>query len=161
MKKFIQKLIQRERSAPRLARSIAAGVAMAVSPYYTLQTWLLFPLCWIMSANVAVSMTVLWTVNNPWTMIPLIVADYFVGYFLFEWLLNWDLTAYNPGFMTWFNEKIIPYVTPYIGIDDFCLWCFILGGTIVAVCAGIATYVAVRPLLARRLSSQEVPAEEQ
>lgn len=155
MRKFLQRLLARETCPKRLARSIAAGIAIAVSPYLTLMTWLLFPLCWIMSANVAVAMTVLWTVNNPWTMVPIIVADYFVGYVLFEWLFGWDLTAYNPWFMDWFNEKVTPYVTPYLGIDDFCFWCFMGGGTVVAVAAGVVAYWSVLPILKKRLQMQQ------
>lgn len=152
MRKFLQKLVQREKDPKRLARSIAAGVTIAVSPYLTLMTWVLFPLCWIMSANVAIAMTVLWTVNNPWTMVPIIIADYFVGYVIFELLIGWDLTAYNPWFMDWVNNNITPYVTPYLGIDDFCFWCFIGGGTIVAICGGITTYWIIYPILRRQIA---------
>jgi len=151
MKRFFKKLLEKESDPYRLSRSIALGVGMGVSPYYMLQTWLLFPICWLVSANAAVSIAVLWAVNNGWTTVPLIVLDYYVGHIIFEWWLEWDLVAYNPGFMEWFNAKVTPYVTPYLGIEDFCLWCFILGGTLVAVVAGCITYWCVRPVLLRSL----------
>ena len=159
MRAFLRKLIARESDPKRLTRSIAAGVAIAVSPYLTLMTWILFPLCWLISANAAIAITVLWTVNNPWTMIPFIVADYFVGYVLFELLLGWDLTAYNPWFMEWVNNNITPYVTPYLGIDDFCFWCFIGGGTVVAIVSGFVTYWMLYPILRKQLARNN--ADEQ
>ena len=159
-KRLLRKLLEKESSPYRLARSIAVGAGIATSPYYTLQTWLIFPFCWVFSANVAVAMIVLWTVNTPWTMLPFILSNYFVGHILFEWLLEWDLSQYNPSWMEWVNNKIGPYITPYFGIDEICLWCFLIGGTVVGVCVGIASYWLVLPILRRRLSAPEKQSEE-
>jgi len=161
IKRKVQTLLEKERDPARLSRSIAAGVGMALSPYYMIQTWLLFPVCWMISANAAVSITVLWAVNNGWTTIPLIVLDYYVGHIIFEWWLEWNLVAYNPGFMDWFNAKYTPYITPYLGIEDFCLWCFVLGGTLVGVIAGIASYWLLFPLIRRRLARYQAASSQE
>jgi uncharacterized protein (DUF2062 family) len=144
MKRFFQKMIDRllnrEQSADRLARSVSIGLFAAFSPYLGLQTWIIFPIAWALSSNIPVAMIVLYTVNNPWTIIPIFVFDYAVGYWLTETLLGLNLGAYNPGWMEWVNTKLGNLLSGYVDVGDICLWCLVIGGTLVASAISLAAY---------------------
>lgn len=144
MKKFynkvLDKLVKAEPSAEKLAWSITLGTYLAFSPYLGLQTPLVFVLAFLLRANYAVVFIVLYSVNNPWTMIPLAAMDYAFGHWFIEGLLHIDLSAYDPSWMWWINERIGPYILPYLGLDEFCFWCFIIGGNIIALSVSLVSY---------------------
>jgi uncharacterized protein (DUF2062 family) len=151
IKKVVDKLLSSEHSPERLAMSCCLGVFIATSPFIGLQTWILLPLCWISRLNTVVAITVLYLVNNPLTMIPIIVADYAVGYWLLEVAFGVDLLQYNPSWFAWVNAKIGRYITHYLGVQNVCFWCYILGGMIFAVLCGLLCYFPLRRYFRHRL----------
>lgn len=143
IRKLLQKIVQHEPDPIKLNRSIAIGIFMAFTPYLGLQTWIGIALAYFTRSNIAVVTIVLYAVNNPWTMIPIAALDYMVGRLVTESLLGFDLLPYNPLWMNWVNSKI-GFLTNYLGIEQISLWCFLIGGTILALIAGIISYFALK-----------------
>lgn len=73
-------------------------------------------------------------------MIPIWVTDYLFGYWLTEVVLKLNLSAYDPAWMAWINQKLNRYLAGYVGDAQLCLWCFLLGGTIIAFACGAVAY---------------------
>lgn len=155
VKKIVDKLLSAEHSPERLASAFAFGVFIATSPFIGLQTWILLPMCWLFGLNTVVAVTVLYLVNNPITMIPIIVADYAIGHWLLECGMGIDLIAYNPSWVAWLNNKIGWYVTRYLGVPQFCFWCYIIGGMIFATVCGLLSYFPIRRYFRHKLAERE------
>jgi len=151
LKKISTKLLALEKSPQRLARSCALGVFIATSPFIGLMTWIAFPLSWIFKVNPITVIVVLNLVNNPFMIVPIIVIDYAVGYYLIERLLHIDLVPYNPSWMHWLNTKIGPYLEQYLGVKTMCFWCYIIGGLIFAFICSIPTYIILQRFFTKRM----------
>lgn len=144
--KILNKLVLAERSVSTLTISFCLGGALAFSPYVGLQTWLVFPLCWMFGLNVAVTIAGLYLVGNPFTMIPILLADYLCG----TWIINTlhlDFLKQNPAFIT----SILAFLKTYLfdlekilGVN-FCFWCFFVGAHILS----LLVFVVLYPIMKR------------
>lgn len=143
IEKFLKKIVSLEPNAERLSRSIAIGMFTAFSPYIGLQTVTGLLIAYITNSNKVVATLVLYTVNNPWTMVPIAALDYLFGQLILEDIFGMNLTHLNPSWMSWVNNKV-SFLTGYLGIEKICLWCFLIGGTILALIAGILSYLLLR-----------------
>jgi uncharacterized protein len=139
--------------SPRsLALSCCLGIFIAFSPLLGLHTVMIFLLSWLFKLNTSVTFIVAYTINNPWTIIPIIMLEYFLGYFIAHDILNLDLMSYNPLFMDWVNKTL----QNYIGTEtELCLWCFIIGGTIFSLIASIIAYPVILFLFKRFAKAYE------
>ena len=144
-KKLMERLVKSEPSPGKLAWSISLGLFLAFSPYLGFQTLLVFVLSFVLRANSAVVFIVLYTVNNPWTLIPIAALDYIFGHWLTESVLGLDLLQYNPSWMHWVNTKL-SFLTAYLGIEQLCFWCFFIGGNIIACMVALLSYPFLRKL---------------
>lgn len=151
-KKLIDRFIKQGVSPHKLAWSAALGMYLAISPFLGLQTLLMFILAFFLRAKTAVVFTVLYTINNPWTMIPILLMDYFFGSWLFC-LLGIDMSAYEPSWMTWFNQKLTSYLTPYLGIEQINLWPYLVGGNVLALIAAAITYPVIKKIYLKGLAA--------
>lgn len=140
MKKFLQKIIRSESSPYKLALAVTLGTSTAVSPFWGIQTWILFPLSWALKISPAISITILYLINNPWTMLPIAAADYYVGNWFTKSVLGVDLIKYNPSWMGWVNNKIGFYLMKYLGISELSLWSFVIGGILLSIVVAAITY---------------------
>ena len=139
VQKLMEKLVKSEPDPVRLAWSVTLGLFIAFSPYLGIQTVLVFVLSFLLRANSAVAFIVLYTVNNPWTMIPIAALDYLFGRWLLETMLGLNLEIYDPSWMVWVNTKI-SFLTAYLGIKKIIFWYFFIGGNIIACLVAIASY---------------------
>ncbi len=143
--RFLKKLIEKQLSPREVAWAGALGVYLAFSPFLGVQTILVFLFAFVLRANTAISFTVLYTVNNPWTMIPIVLLDYVVGSGFLR-LLGVDLTPYDPSWMGWLNDKLIPYIGPYLGIKKLSLWAYLIGGHLIAIPLACLAYPFIKKL---------------
>jgi uncharacterized protein (DUF2062 family) len=157
-KKLMERLVKSESSPGKLAWSIALGIFLAFSPYLGFQTLLVFVLSFLFRANAAVVFIILYTVNNPWTMVPIIALDYVFGHWLLESLLGLDLLQYNPSWMDWINKKI-GYLTSYLGVEHLCFWCFFIGGNIIAISCAFISYPFLKRLSTKIIKKYSKPDE--
>jgi hypothetical protein len=128
IKQALNKLLTFEKTPGRLAASCCLGMNIALSPFLGIQTFLVFPFSWLLGLRWAGVMAITYTVNNPFTMIPIVVMNYAVGHWVFERFLGLSLSAYNPSFMAWINSKIGPCINTYLGITELSFLTYILGG---------------------------------
>lgn len=142
---MMEKLVSLEPNAQRLTWSTSTGIFLAFSPYLGLQTPLGFVLAMLLKLNFGVIALMIWTINNPWVMIPLAGLEYIFGHWIIEKVLGIDLMPYNPMWMNWLNDKIRP-ITEYLGIEQLCLWYFLIGGTLIAIFASLITYPLVHKM---------------
>lgn len=140
MKNFFKKIANSGASPHKLSLAITLGAATAASPFWGIQTWILFPLSWWLKTNTALSITVLYLINNPWTMLPIAAADYYIGDWFLTSILRVDLTSYNPAWMNYINKKVGYYLLKYLGIAELSLWSYIIGGIILSFMVAIITY---------------------
>lgn len=158
LKRKWQAILAKERSPERLARSVALGWFMAFSPFLGIQSYLVFPIAPLCSANAAIAFTVLFIVSNPWTFIPIVLLNYFVGYYLTEHFFHLNLQAYNPSFMGWVNAKLMHYF-PSLVQEGICFWCFIIGATIISFVTTAIVYPVLLKIFRRTLKPQETSVD--
>lgn len=151
IKKILHKLILAEKSPEKLAFSFSLGCFLAFSPYLGIQTWLIFPLCWIFKLNITVTMTTLYLVSNPFTFVPIVMADYFTGYWFLVKFLHIDAIAYNPSWLAGllnFLSKYVVDLQKYLGFT-ICFWCFFLGAHILGILVGCLLYPIMKPIFTK------------
>lgn len=140
MRRFIfhhsKRLLLHERSARKLALATSVALYVAISPFLGLHTIMLVVAGWLFNLNIPVLIMVSYTVNNPWTMVPLMAGGYWVGYKLLHDVLGLSLEALNPAIMSTVNV----YIQKYVGIQDVSFWAFMLGGNILGVAVAVVMY---------------------
>ena len=132
---YAKKAILMERTPKKLAYASSVGIFIAFSPFLGIHWLLTIILAWALSLNIAVIYAVAHLVNNPFTMIPVYVADYAAGKFIIGRILGIDLFPYNPSWMNWLNLKL-----SCLGIPNLSLWTFIIGGNILGLLLAFAAY---------------------
>lgn len=153
MRRYIECLLDRiikiEHSSARLIASCCTGIFIACSPLLGVQTIAALGISWLLRLNGVVVFLVLFTINNPFTMVPLIVINYFIGYILFEYILHCPLTHMPVPFLGRLNTYLASCIDPLIAPLNFCIYYYIIGGF---VCAGISvaiTYLCLSTLFER------------
>lgn len=140
MRRFIfhhsKRLLLHERSARKLALATSVALYVAISPFLGLHTIMLVVAGWLFNLNIPVLIMVSYTVNNPWTMVPLMAGGYWVGYTLLHNVMGLSLEALNPAIMSTVNV----YIQKYVGIQDVSFWAFMLGGNILGVAVAVGMY---------------------
>jgi uncharacterized protein len=134
--KFIEafnKLINDRYSLHEQAMAVAVGTYIAFSPFIGLHTLLTIFLAWLFRLNCPVMIAVSWIINNPWTMIPLYLFDYWIGSKI-VYLMGIELK--NPTWM----ERINTFLQSYCPNQELSIWAFLIGGNVVGIIAGIAIY---------------------
>lgn len=148
-KKQFRKWVLAEHSPEKLALAVCWGIFIAVAPVPGLHTPLLFIMSWLLSLNTVIVFSVVYIINNPWTILPIYAVDYLFGYWLLFSLGGLDLVPYDPAWMEWVNRKIGVYLSRYLGIQKLCLWYFLLGGIILAGTIALVLYPFIHRLFIR------------
>jgi uncharacterized protein (DUF2062 family) len=134
-----------ERCPHKLALSVSVGACIAFSPFIGLHTLMIILLIWLAGLNPAITLMVSHAINNPWTMVPVYLSDYWFGNWFFNKFLGIDLAGYNPEWVTWLNMLM----QTKLGLHEFCLWSFLIGGTILSLFIGLILYPLVKIICIR------------
>ncbi len=145
-----KRLLLHERSPRKLAMATSVALYVAISPFLGFHTLMLVAAGWLFNLNIPVLITVSYTVNNPWTMVPLMAAGYWVGYKILHGWIGLSVAAINPHIMAWANL----YIQKYIGIKDVSFWAFLIGGNVLGVAVAVGMYPFLR-LLFKELVKRE------
>lgn len=87
-------------------------------------------------------------------MLPILLLDYVVGSSFLR-LLGLDLTQYDPTWMGWLNDKLIPYIGPYLGVKKLSLWAYLIGGHLVAIPLAAISYPFIKKLYINSMNAFE------
>jgi len=131
-----KRLLLYERSPQKLALATSIALYVAISPFLGLHTMMLVVAGWLFKLNIPVLILVSYTVNNPWTMVPLMVGGYWVGYKILHTWLGLSVAALNPPIM----QTVNLYIHKYVGLSDVSFWAWMLGGNLVGVVVAVVTY---------------------
>jgi uncharacterized protein (DUF2062 family) len=131
-----KRLLLHERSPKKLALAVSVALYVAISPFLGLHTIMLVVAGWAFGLNIPVLIIVSYTLNNPWTMVPLMLGGYWVGYKILHTWLELSVEAINPPLMHLIND----YLYQYLGLQDVSFWAWMLGGNIVGVAVALGAY---------------------
>ncbi len=154
IKKFLYKLVLAEQSAKKLTASFALGVYLAFSPFIGLQTWLVFPLCWLLRLNITVSLATLYVVSNPVTMIPIIISGYMFGEWLLVKCLHITFLTHSPAWVSTFLDFLARHVfdlKKHLGLS-ICFWCYVVGANILALLVSSVSYLLMKPVFSKLIT---------
>lgn len=140
IKNFFNRIIPPEVSIKKLSLSFSTGVFIAFSPFIGVHTLMIIIVCWVTGLNLAVTLATSYLINNPWTVLPIMAADYIFGHWLFTKVFNLDLSNYDPAWMEFVNNHIGKYLQQYLGLEKLCLWHFVIGGHILALILALISY---------------------
>lgn len=141
----INKIMKLEPSPTRLAASCSLGIFMACSPFFGIQTILAGAASWLLGFNTPVVIAILYIVNNPLTMIPIMIADYLTGYFILKKALGCPPDCAVPAFLQSTDAYIRATFASWIPGMEFSLLYYLVGGIIFATFCALVSY----PLLSR------------
>ncbi len=141
-KKLLKICTARDREDAALSCALATYIA--ISPFVGLHTILVFVSSWYFKLNPALLLILSCTINNPWTMVPIYLFDHFVGLMICN-LFGIDPYAWNPQMLVCINNRLQSVLGTGISI-----WAFIIGGNVVALTCGVATYVAIWFLMRKK-----------
>ena len=124
---LLKQVLHLQESPQRTALAFAIGAGIAFCPLYGFHMILVGLFTWAFRLNF-VALLAGALINNPWTIVPILGATYWLGAFL---LGRSDSPAFDWGELGFraIYEQVIPYAVP-----------FALGGVVLSVVAAIVTY---------------------
>jgi hypothetical protein len=116
-----------QESPQRTALAFAIGVSIGFSPAYGLHTIMVLFCTWALGLNFLALMAGAF-INNPWTLVPILGATYWVGALL---LGRSDSPSFDWNDMSFgaIYEQVIPYAMP-----------FLLGGLVLSLVGAALAY---------------------
>lgn len=147
MYRFLQtafeKIVLCEPSIHKLTASSCMGIFLACSPFLGIQLLLASLISWILRLNTALVIIVLCLVNNPITMIPIVVINYLVGYVVLEKIFQVPLYLYEPAWLARFDTFVAECCARYMALTTFSIWNYFIGGVIFALLCSVISYPAL------------------
>lgn len=126
---LLRHVLHLQESPQRTALAFALGVFIAFCPAYGLHTVMVVLCTWLFELNFLALLAGAF-VNNPWTIVPILVATYWTGAIL---LGRPDAPAFDWHDLSFaaIYQQIMPYAVP-----------FLLGGFVLSVAGALLAYPA-------------------
>lgn len=125
-KKFLEIITTKHVSPHKLARSWALGSYIAFSPFPGIHKFMLVGAHYFLNTHFPFLLMGCYTINNPWTMIPCYVGDYYLGHWivhdLFKITNTWEISF------------------AWAGLGKMCVLSFFVGGNILGILAACISY---------------------
>ena len=125
---LLRQVVHLQESPQRTALAFAVGIFIAFSPLYP-HTVLVLMSAWLFRLNV-LALFAAASVNNPWTMVPILGATYWTGALFMGHTdvptFSWDDLSFAAIY-----QQVLPYAVP-----------FALGGFVLSVIGALLTYPA-------------------
>ena len=124
---LLKQVLHLQESPQRTALAFAIGVSIGFSPAYGLHTIMVLFCTWALGLNFLALMAGAF-INNPWTLVPILGATYWVGALL---LGRSDSPSFDWHDMSFgaIYEQVIPYAMP-----------FLLGGLVLSLLGAALAY---------------------
>jgi len=109
---LLKQVLHLQESPQRTALAFAIGVFIGFSPAYGLHTVMVFFCAWALRLNLLALMTGAF-LNNPWTVVPILGATYWVGALLLgrsdSPSFDWQDVSFGAIY-----AQVMPYATPFL-----------------------------------------------
>ncbi len=108
---LLRQLLHLDEPPYRTALAFSVGVFIAFSPTYGLHTLSVVFCAWACRLN-AVALLIGSLINNPWTVVPILGATFWTGF----WLLGYPDTppvSWDVPDLRSFYQQILPYAAPF------------------------------------------------
>ena len=144
---LLKQVLHLQESPQRTALAFAIGVFIGFSPAYGLHTVMVFFCAWALRLNLLALMAGAF-LNNPWTLVPILGATYWVGALLLgrsdNPSFNWQDVSFSAIY-----EQVLPYAVP-----------FFLGGFVLSVLGAALAYPLVYYFLSKYRQSHPLDLTE-
>jgi hypothetical protein len=124
---LLKQVLHLQESPQRTALAFAIGVFIGFSPAYGLHTLMVIFCAWALGLNFLALMTGAF-LNNPWTLVPILGATYWVGALLLgrsdSPSFDWQDVSFGAIYV-----QVIPYAIP-----------FVLGGLVLSLLGAVLAY---------------------
>ena len=137
---IVNKVMQAEQSPRRLAASCSLGIFFAMSPFLGIQTFLAIGAGMLMRLNVTIATIMLYLINNPFTMVPIIIIDYLIGYFLISYIAGYNIQYAVPTFLSKVDSFIQKRLDSWFPRLQFSFAYYFIGGLLLAFVCAIISY---------------------
>ena len=124
---LLKQVLHLRESPQRTALAFAIGVFIAFSPVYGLHTVMVLLCAWALGLNFLALMVGAF-LNNPWTLVPILGASYWVGALLLGRSDSPSFDWHDVSFGAIY-EQVMPYAMP-----------FILGGLVLSLLGAALAY---------------------
>jgi uncharacterized protein len=127
VRSLLKQVLHLQESPQRTALAFAIGVFIGFSPAYGLHTIMVIICSWALRLNLLALMAGAY-LNNPWTIVPILGATYWVGALLLGRSTSPDFDWHDVSFGTIY-EQVMPYAVP-----------FFLGGFVLSLLGALLAY---------------------
>ena len=124
---LLRQVLHLQESPQRTALAFAIGVFIGFSPAYGLHTLMVFFFAWALRLNLLSLMAGAF-LNNPWTVVPILGATYWVGALILGRSDNPSFDWQDMSF-SGIYEQVMPYAMP-----------FFLGGMVLSLLGAVLAY---------------------
>ena len=133
---MLKSFVTKDASPHKLALALSIAMYIAFSPFLGLHTIMLIAAGWLFNLNIPFIVASGYTINNPWTMVPIYMGGYLFGYWILHVVMAIPVEGLNPSWMDWFSHKIMEY----LHTKEPSFWAFMLGGNILGIVLAFITY---------------------
>jgi uncharacterized protein (DUF2062 family) len=147
IRSLLKQVLHLQESPQRTALAFAIGVFICFSPVYGLHTVIVIVCAWALRLNLLALMAGAY-LNNPWTIVPILGATYWVGALLLGRSDSPSFDWHDVSFSAIY-EQIMPYAVP-----------FFLGGFVLSVLGSAIAYPLAYYFLAKHRQSHPTHRSE-
>ena len=147
LRSLLKQVLHLQESPQRTALAFAIGVFIGFSPAYGLHTVMAIVCSWAFRLNLLALMAGAF-LNNPWTVVPILGATYWVGALLLGRSDSPAFDWHDVGFGAIY-EQIMPYAVP-----------FFLGGFVLSLLGSALAYPLAYYLVAKHRQSHPLGQTE-
>jgi len=138
--KLKQLFVQENTSAHDFALACAVACYVAISPFVGLHTLMSLGIGWFFDLNIPVLITVSYLINNPFTIVPILVGTYCFGYWFLHSLLEVSAVGMTPAWMVPVNT----FLKTHAGLSEISFWAFMVGANLLGILVALITYPVVK-----------------
>jgi uncharacterized protein (DUF2062 family) len=144
IRSLAERLLLQERSPHKLALTCSLGAFIAISPLMGGHTLMTFLFSWLLRLSVPAVFAVSFSINNPWTMIPIYSFNHLFGKWLFGWL-SIDQTRLEPSWL----EPCYLFIKQHTGMSGLSVSAMLVGGHVLALSAALVAYIPMKKIFQR------------
>ncbi len=136
LKHKLLNLFSYEHSPHKLALACSISLYIAFSPFFGFHTLMLIGSGMFFGLNVPLLLILGYTINNPFTMVPIYVSGYLLGFWIIHNWLDIPFEASNP----WWMEKVNLFLQQHVGHSHISLWGLLVGGNVLGIALALIFY---------------------